>query len=269
MNTSNELMLAILQHRSTPAAIEESLSRMENAAADAAAKGMHLLVCPEASLTGYNIPLSTARSVAVERDGHTTDRIRNLCLRHGIAMTYGFIERDGQQMFNAVNVINATGELVAHYRKSHLWGELDRSMFSAGDGFAPVFDLNGWKIGLLICYDIEFPESSRYLALQGADLILAPTALMHPWTFVADVITRARAAENQLYFAYANYCGPEGELQYVGRSCLIGPDGEELARAGNEPVLLTATLNKQAISDIRQSLPYHTDRRPEIYQPLT
>lgn len=269
MNTCGDLTLAVLQHRPTPAAAEESLARMEDAAASAAADGAQLLVCPEASLTGYNIPLSSARSVAVERDGHTTDRIRKLCLRHGIALAYGYIERDADQLFNAVNVIDSAGELISHYRKTHLWGDLDRSLFSAGDGYAPVFELNGWKTGLLICYDIEFPESSRHLALQGADLILAPTALMSPWTFVADVITRARAAENQVYFAYANYCGPEGDLNYVGRSCIIGPDGEEVARAGDEPQLLLATLNKQAISDIRQSLPYHMDRRPELYQPLT
>ncbi|MGQ7843636.1 carbon-nitrogen hydrolase family protein [Granulosicoccus sp. 3-233] len=269
MNTSSDLMLAVLQHRPTPASTEESLARMEDAAARAAANDVQLLVCPEASLTGYNIPLSSARSVAVERDGDTTDRIRNLCLRHGIALAYGYIERDGDQLFNAVNVISASGELVSHYRKTHLWGELDRALFSAGDDYAPVFELNGWKVGLLICYDIEFPESSRHLSLQGAELILAPTALMAPWTFVADVTTRARAAENQVYFAYANYCGPEGDLNYVGRSCIIGPDGEEMARAGDEPDLLTARLTRQAIMDIRQDLPYHMDRRPELYQSLT
>ncbi len=269
MNGRDDLTLAVLQHRPTPDAIEQSLSRLEDATASAAAGGAQLLVCPEASLTGYNIPLSIARKVAVDCQGTVTDRIRTLCQQHEIALAYGYIERDGEQLFNAVNVIDATGELISHYRKTHLWDELDRTLFSAGDDFAPLFELNGWKVGILICYDIEFPESSRHLALQGADLIIAPTALMAPWTLVADVMTRARAAENQVYFAYANYCGPEGDLEYVGRSCIVGPDGEELARADDKPRILSAVLNKQAISDIRQSLPYHTDRRPSIYQSLT
>lgn len=269
MTGSGELKLAILQHRPTPADIEQSLARMEQAAATAAADGVQLLVCPEASLTGYNIALATAQSVAVARDGETTDRIRALCQRHAIALAYGYIERDGEQLFNAVNVIDASGERIAHYRKTHLWDDLDRTLFSAGQDFSPVFELHGWNIGLLICYDIEFPECSRHLALHGAELIVAPTALMAPWTFVADVITRARAAENQVYFAYANYCGPEGELQYVGRSCIIGPDGEEVARAADQPELLSATLTRQAISDIRQKPPYHKDRRPELYQSLS
>lgn len=269
MSDPRDLTLALLQHRPTPAAIADSLSRLEEQAQRAAGEGADLLLCPEASLTGYNISLDSALAVAVENDGKTTDAIRTLCQRHGIALAYGYIERDGDRLFNALHVMDAGGKSVAHYRKTHLWGDLDRTLFQAGNSYAPVFELRGWKMGMLICYDIEFPESSRHLALQGTELILAPTALMAPWTFVADIITRARAAENQVYFAYANYCGPEGDLCYVGRSCIIAPDGEELARAGNQPELLLATLNKQAIATIRQDVPYHADRRPELYQSLT
>lgn len=269
MNTRNPFTLAVLQHRPTPSDIDASLARLAEQLPLAASQGARLLVCPEASLTGYNISLESARSIAVERDGACMQGIGELCREHATALAFGYIERCGENLFNAVMVFDDRGEPLAHYRKTHLWGDLDRQLFQAGDAYAPLFRIDGWKLGILICYDIEFPESSRHLALQGADIILAPTALMSPWSFVADKMTCVRAAENQVFFAYANYCGPENDLDYVGRSCIIGPDGEELARAGKKPELLLATLEYPALTRIRQDLPYHKDRRPELYQTLS
>jgi len=141
-----------------------------------------------------------------------------------------------------------------------------KQLFNAGDTFSPLFDYKGWKIGLLICYDVEFPETVRHHALAGAELVLIPTALMNPWDFVANDVTRVRAAENQLYVAYANYCGVENSLNYAGKSCIAGPEGNTLANAGNDEELISATLTKQAIHDIRKRLPYHADRRELLYQ---
>lgn len=259
-----DFKIAIGQHAPTPIAIDKSLQRMSSLA-KAAGSDIDLLVLPEASLTGYNIPLNSAQLIAVARNSNTTDQIRSICQQSSIAIAYGYIERHGNALYNSVHVIDSTGSSIAHYRKCHLWGELDKRLFTAGSGFSPVFELSGWQLGLLICYDIEFPESSRHLSLQGAELIVAPTALMHPWTFVADHMTRVRAAENQVYFAYANYCDQEGDIEYVGRSCIVGPDGNDLARAESSPALIQATLSKESISEIRAQLPYHRDRRPELY----
>ena len=263
--TQPQLTIALHQHIPTPADLETSLQRIQTVAEQASAKGAQLLLVPEASITGYNISLSSAQSIALERDGATCDRLKSCARQHDIALAFGYIERQGDDLFNAVQVIDATGTSLSHYQKTHLWGDLDRQLFSAGNNFAPVFNLHGWQIGLLICYDIEFPETVRHLALAGCDLVLAPTALMTPWTFVAEHVTRVRAAENQVYLAYANYCGSENDLDYVGHSCIAGPDGETLARASTEPALLVETLSLEAISTIRQSLPYHQDRRPELY----
>ena len=260
------LTIALHQHIPTPADLESSIQRIRTVAEEASAEGAQLLLVPEASITGYNIPLSSAKAVALERDGATCDSLRSIAQQFGITLAYGYIERKDNDLFNAVHVIDATGTSMSHYRKTHLWGDLDRKLFRAGDEFAPVFDFHGWRVGLLICYDIEFPETVRHLALAGCDLVLAPTALMTPWTFVADHMTRVRAAENQIYLAYANYCGSENDIDYVGCSCIVGPDGEILTRASTEPALLVETLSLEAISTIRQSLPYHQDRRPELYR---
>jgi len=230
-----------------------------------AAQGSQMLLVPEASLTGYNITLSEARRVALRADGQTSEKLAAACRQYNIALAYSFIERDNNQLYNSVQVIDCNGERITHYRKTHLWGQLDRRLFTAGDNLAPVFELSGWRFGLLVCYDVEFPETSRRLALEGAEIILVPTALMTPWAFVAEHMIRVRAAENQLFVAYANYCGTENGIRYEGLSCIVSPAGNDLSRAEGAPICLTAELKRSALEEIRAVLPYHRDRRPELY----
>lgn len=126
-------------------------------------------------------------------------------------------------------------------------------------------ELNGWKLGFLICYDIEFPENARRLALAGAELILVPTANMIPYDFVADVTIRARAFENQCYVAYANYCGQEDQIRYCGQSSIAAPDGSRIALAGLDEALIIGTLDRALMNESRALNRYLADRRPELY----
>lgn len=123
-------------------------------------------------------------------------------------------------------------------------------------------------MGLLICYDVEFPEAVRAHALAGVDLVAVPTALMRPYDIVADTIVPARAYENQLFVAYANRCGAEAELNYCGRSCVVAPDGNDLARAGASEELIFAAVEPAAYQASRISNPYLADRRPALYGEL-
>lgn len=259
--------LALLQHVPTPLDVPASLARIDAAARAAAADGALLLIVPEASLTGYNIAPADAHAVAEASDGATLARVAGICREHGIAILLGFAERDGETLHNTVQLVDRDGSTVARYRKTHLWGEVDRSLFEAGDDLAPVIELDGWRIGLLICYDVEFPETVRRLALEGAELVLVPTALMHPFAFVADHVTRVRAAENGVFLAYCNYCGGENGLDYTGHSAIVGPDGEDLARAAETPVRLHARLERGALTRARDALPYLRERRAELYTP--
>lgn len=162
-------------------------------------------------------------------------------------------------------MIDAHGRSLCNYRKTHLFGELDRAMFSAGADHFPVVELDGWKVGLLICYDIEFPENARRLALGGAELILVPTANMAPYDFVCQVTVRARAQENQCYLVYANYCSSEDDIQYCGQSSIIGPDGSLLAMGGRDECLLLAELEHEQVVQGREAFPYLTDLRQELH----
>lgn len=263
------MRIALYQCPPLPLNVSGNLQRLALQASEAAAQGADLLVCPEMFLTGYNIGAEAAASLAEARDGYSAEHVAAIARTSGIAILYGYPERsDDNQIYNAVQLFDAQGRSLCHYRKTHLYGDLDKSMFAAGQDDFPVVELNGWRLGLLICYDVEFPENTRRLALAGADLILVPTANMLPYDFVAEVTVRARAYENQCYLAYANYCGSEGDIHYCGVSSICAPDGSRIALAARDETLIVGTLDRQLLEDSRVGNPYFKDRRPELYTHL-
>ena len=269
------MRVAVYQCEPRPTDIAANLDRLVDAAREAAAQGAELLVCPEMFLTGYNIGAANARRLAEIRDGPSAQRIAEIARENGVAVLYGYPERAAEDrspdetVFNAVQLIGADGRSLANYRKTHLFGELDRSMFSASAAEPSLVELNGWRLGMLICYDVEFPENARRLAIAGADLIVAPTANMVPYDVVATTIVPARAFENQVYVAYANYCGSEGEIQYCGLSCVASPDGTDAARAGRSEALIVAELDRESMAASRSLNTYLADRRPPRYGSLS
>src|SRR5476649_2864750 len=263
------MRIALYQCPPLPLDVSGNLQRLKQQARQAAAQSAELLVCPEMFLTGYNIGSKAAYSLAQRRDGPAASEIAAIARAEKIAVLYGYPERtDDDQIYNAVQLIDAQGKSLCNYRKTHLYGELDKAMFSAGEDQFPVIEFNGWRLGFLICYDLEFPENTRRLALAGAELILVPTANMVPFDFIADVTVRARAFENQCYVAYANYCGQEGEIQYCGQSSIAAPNGQRIAQAGLDETLIVGALDRQSILDARAANHYLQDRRPELYGAL-
>lgn len=262
------MRVALYQCPPLPLDVRANLQRLQailHQVADA-----DVLVLPEMFLTGYNIGHEAVGALAESSDGASAQHIAALAKGAGLAIVYGYPERaDDGQIFNAVQLIDAQGNRLCNYRKTHLFGDLDHAMFSPGPDDFPVVELNGWKVGMLICYDLEFPENTRRLALAGAELILVPTANMAPYDFVAEVTVRARAFENQCYVAYANYCGHEGDIQYCGQSSIAAPDGSRAAQAGLDEALIVGTLDRQLILDSRAGNHYLRDRRPTLYQALS
>ncbi|WP_407313013.1 carbon-nitrogen hydrolase family protein [Pseudomonas sp. nanlin1] len=260
------MRIALYQCPSQPSDTAGNLQRLQVRAAEAARWHAELLVCPEMFLSGYNIGIGLVSRLAEAADGAFAEQVARIAQDTGVAILYGYPERaaDGQ-LYNAVQLIDATGRRLCNYRKTHLFGELDRSMFSASDQPCPVFEFNGWRVGLLICYDLEFAENARQLALAGAELILVPTANMLPYEFVADVTVRSRAFENQCYVVYANYCGQEVDVHYCGLSNVVGPDGVRIAEAGQEEALIVGTLDREAVQRARGAFSYLADRRPALY----
>lgn len=232
-------------------------------------QGADLLLLPELFLTGYNIGENVV-AWSENSDGYYAKQIAALCIQHNIAIQYGYAEKaysesvllEGQKekIYNSANCISRDGERLAGHRKLLLPPGFEGDYFSGGDSFE-TFIINGFKISTLICYDAEFPENFRYVALQGVDLVLVPTALSTQWGVVAHKVIPTRAFENGVFVCYANHAGNEHGLEYLGASCIIGPDGTELQRANNKSEFLRATLTQKEVTAAQQRLPYLQDMR--------
>jgi predicted amidohydrolase len=263
------MRIAIYQGPGEAGSVARNLDLLEARAKEAAGRGARFLIFPEMFLSGYNIGSEQASRLAEPADGPALTRVATIARGNGIALLLGYPERGERgAIYNAVRLIDRAGRSLANYRKCHLFGDLDRGMFRAGSGLSEVVELDGVRVGLLICYDLEFPESVRVLALAGADLVAVPTALMDPCEAVARILVPARALENQVFIAYANRCGREGDLSYCGQSCVVGPDGVDLARAGRGEQLILADLDLARLAASRQANAYLADRRPELYGPI-
>lgn len=239
------LTLALWQTPYFPT-VAEALQRLDEAAAQARAQGADLLVCPEMGLTGYAIGPERAATLAEPADGPMARAVARTARRHRIAIAYGYPEQhpDGGRPFNATQCIAANGRRIGHHRKTHLFGDMDRAQFSAGDQPSRPFAWRGWRLGLLICYDVEFPGTVRALAQQGLDALLVPTANMREYDEVPLQMVPARAADNRVFVAYANACGQEPGLHYGGLSTVAGPGGDCLGRSGRRADLLVTRLDR-------------------------
>ncbi|MEU4498963.1 carbon-nitrogen hydrolase family protein [Streptomyces sp. NPDC023998] len=261
------LRTALLQSSGRPGSVAENLNVLDDAASNAAAAGARLLICPEMFLTGYAIG-DEVPVLAEPADGPGARAVAEIAGRHGIAVMYGYPERDGEKIFNAGQLIGPDGVSLANYRKTHLFGCFEQQWFTPGEQPVVQAELDGVRIGMLICYDVEFPENVRAHALAGTDLLLVPTAQMHPFQFVAESVVPVRAFENQMYIAYVNRTGPEGEFEFVGLSCLASPDGTTRVRAGRGEELVVGEVDLALLSASRKTNPYLHDRRPGLYASL-
>ncbi|NUK67199.1 carbon-nitrogen hydrolase family protein [Streptomyces lunaelactis] len=287
------LRTALLQSSGRPGSVAGNLKVLDEAAGRAAAAGAGLLVCPEMYLTGYAIGDDIGR-LAEPADGAGAQSVAEIAARHGIAVMYGYPERDGERsevgvppaegwgrsemgvpaaedrgrIFNSAQLIGPDGDRLANYRKTHLFGCFEQQWFTPGEQPVVQAELGGIRIGMLICYDVEFPENVRAPALAGTDLLLVPTAQMHPFQFVAESVVPVRAFESQMYIAYVNRTGPEGEFEFVGLSCLASPDGATRARAGRGEELVIGEVDPGLLSASREANPYLRDRRPGLYASL-
>jgi 5-aminopentanamidase len=211
----------------------------ETALKAAAAMGAAALVLPEVWLPGYNQPEIPAR--ALLRDSAPMHRLAAAARATRTTLVLGYAERDGDRIFNSAACFGPDGSLLANHRKLQLYGPRERLIYTPGDRFTTLA-IGAETAAILICYDVEFAPHLKALADRGVTLILAPTANMAPFGHVPRHTVPAMAANHGLTIAYANYCGSEGDLAYVGGSLIAGPHGEILAQAGDHPALLIADI---------------------------
>jgi len=248
------------------------LSKMESASA----AGARLVVFPECALSGYVFDSAAAAVPSTETvPGETTDLIADACRKHGIYAIVGLLERDGDTLYNSAFVAGPQG-LVANYRKCHLpFLGIDRYVGQGAE--LPVIDLGFVRIGILICYDVRFPEAARTLTLRGADVIVVPTNWPEGAESAPEFLTRARAWENRVYVAACNRVGEERGARFIGRSQIVAPDGTILQQAdGMSETMLIAEIDPMRARDkkiIIKAGEFEMDpvygRRPELYGGLS
>jgi predicted amidohydrolase len=223
--------LALWQCRPTDGRVAEALGALERQLGAAAAAGARLLVVPELYLPGYNRPDLHAE-LAQPVDGEWMTRVREVARATGCGVCLGWAERDGSDVYNAATLIGPDGSFLVHYRKIQLFGGMEADSFRRGSTLGPVVEIDDRRVGLLVCYDIEFPGHAAALGAAGADVILVPTANPLGYEHVQHTLVPARAHENDAVVAYANLVGAEGNVRFGGLSVVAGPDGLPLAAAG-------------------------------------
>lgn len=233
------MRLALWQGNSPNGDLDRALDEAEAALNAAAAMGAAALVLPEAWLPGYNQPDIPARALAL--DSPPLRRLAEMARTARTTLVVGYAERDGQHVYNSAACFGPDGTLLANHRKVQLYGPRESAIYQPGNAFATL-SMEGTNVAILICYDVEFAPHIKTLADRGVTTILVPTANMHPFSHVAHHTVPAMAANHGVTIVYANYCGTEGDLSYVGLSLIVGPHGEILAQAGDTPALLVADI---------------------------
>jgi predicted amidohydrolase len=244
------MKLAIYQGPSLEGDVDAALKVIERTLLCVSLGGAHMVVFPELFLPGYN-QADLHKTMAQTKNGLWDEILSGFALKYRCGITIGWAEREGGNIFNSVSCFDDQGEKIGHYRKIQLFGPIEKETFQVGSSYS-TFELNGYKAAVLICYDVEFSHHVSALKELNVDLLLVPTANPLKFNNVPDILVPARALENGMTIAYANFSGTERGLKYGGSSVIVGPDGQPLAKAGCGQAILIADLT--AVSEIDKSL---------------
>ena len=250
------MKIVVVQMAIADAEIETNLSKML-IAIDRCTEDTDLLVFPETTLCGFPSQEEAAR-VGLTLESRTIISICEAVRRKGVAVAFGYAEASGGRLYNSALLLDKHGEMALQYRKTHLWPPQDRPVFNAGDRYATCL-LGGVRVGLLICYDIEFPETARALAQIDADVIVVLDGNMAPYGPVHRRAIVARAMENQCFAVLANRTGVGRLLDFPGESVVVDPFGEVVAELGVQEQCLIAQLDLTLLEKSRHSYRYLSD----------
>ncbi len=254
-----------------------NLSAISAHVRSAAANGARLIVFPECTLTGYCFDtLEQAQTAAQSTSAPIMKRMTEIARTSDTHLIVGMLEtEDTAAVYNSAILIGPQG-VVGVYRKTHLpFLGVDR-FTTPGSRSNQIFDVDGLKVGINICYDCSFPESARVLALAGADIVVLPTNWPPGSGRVSDIIPNTRALENNVYFMSVNRIGNEKGFQFIGKSKICDPQGGdiEFANHANQAILYgeidTQWSRQKHLVAVPGEHEVHrfNDRRPDIYGPI-
>ena len=244
---------------------EENHAKAEQLIRTAAKEKPDVILLPELWDVGF-FPRENLKELADPDCTKAVSFLSGLAKELGIHLVAGSVAcLRGEKVYNTACVFDRTGTCIARYDKTHLFSPMgEHEFFTPGDHVCR-FSLDGHHCGLIICYDIRFPELTRAMTVQGLEMLF----VVSQWPDVRiphlQVLTRARAIENQMFLACCNACGEAGDTRYGGCSAVVDPWGKVLAQAGAGPETVTADCDFGTTDRIRQSMHVFADRRPELY----
>jgi len=244
---------------------EENFSRAEALIRKAAKRKPDVILLPELWNTGF-APGKIDSDLADEEGVRTKSLIGALAKEYGVNIVAGSVlSRRNGALYNTAYVFDRAGNCIAEYDKTHLFSPAGEDEVYAAGNKIVTFPLDGVTCGVMICYDLRFPELARVMALSGAKVLFIPAEWPRQRTRQMLMLLRARAIENQLFAALCNGCGNAFGTQFGGNSAIVDPLGNVLAKAGHRERMITAEIDFSAQERIRQDLPVFLDRKPALY----
>lgn len=235
---------------------EANLSKAFEYAKKAIESGCEIILLPEVFSTGFCY--ENIHKLAEPIPGDTYNKMMECSREYSVIISGTIIEKFEDKLYNTC-ILFEDGDFLGKYRKTHLYGN-EKNYFSHGNSLG-IFETSRCKIGVIICYEIRFPELARTLALKGIDILLTPAQFPKPREEVWRTLVRARAIENQIFHCACNIVGEK----YFGASLIVSPDGEILDDGKDKEKVVISNINLSEIKNIRKKIRVFSDRREELY----
>jgi predicted amidohydrolase len=217
-----------------------------------------LIIFPEMTLTGFTM---NAKRMAENSSGESIEFFTKIAVKNKANVFCGIIEKSGKSFYNSLFHINKAGKVIAKYRKIHPFSYSTEDKFYKPGRNIVTSNVNDFKIGLSICYDLRFPELYRFYAKENVDLIINianwPVTRIEHWR----TLLKARAIENQCYVAGVNRVGDDLKLKYNGYSSVFDPMGKEIFAERDIESVLTTDIDLKYLKTVRKKLPFLPDMK--------
>jgi len=256
--------LALAQVKSEFGDTQSNLKKAQEIIVQASKEKTNIICFPELFYGGYYLKRADMHKVAEDQHGEFVTQMRDLAKKHNIYIISGYAESTEVigQVYNSAIFIDNLGNIIGNTRKIYLWGK-EKLQFKSGNTY-PVYDTPLGKIGILICYDNEYPEPARIMALKGAELIFVPAVWSESAENRWDIQLSANAMFNLMFTAGANTIG-EG---ICGKSQIFGPNGLLIKKASKDKEeILICDIDLDNIIEVRNKIPYFTDFNDETLPP--
>ena len=269
---ARKLNVGIIQLGSKLGDVNYNVAKAVKLIKEAADKNANIVCLPELFATGYNMGVLGDRTIdiSIQYYNFIFNQMSEAARQNNVYVIAPFAEiRDLPGIvYNSVFLFDDKGKKVGSFAKTHLWG-LDKLYFKEGSDY-PVFDTKYGKIGLMICYDIEFPEACRSLCLNGAEIVFVPAAWRVEEEDMWDLYAAPRALENLLFVVAVNQVGIQGDLHFFGKSRICNPRGKVITQLPkDEEQVVVTTIDLDDVNKYRTEISYLRDRKPSIYTKIT